>query len=583
MGSEFFTGHRLQQDDYVLSQVKVRNVKSLDEIALPLRKLNVVLGSNSAGKSTLLQCLALLAQSSTNFGRGDLSLNGSLVKLGSFEEFRRRGTSGDPEIEIELSGGERSDFPWQTRKMSPIKISAFYRMGQLGPRRGVANIKSAGIKVNSENHETLFEWKNLPINQEIDWNFRVVECSNGDFGVFDDSKSPVDIFPNSFLGYQKYSEWLVKSLLWYETIAKTRKTKRKGVNSHTFQKNLAEIVRRHAEILRDSTGDERKESSNYHDFIFGRAMSMVENSKIDYLANHINRTSQSDLEEIVDTLVLKSPLLEKPLLLPKIGANLSSENRLSSIASTKVVDFFRTKVHYLGPLRLEPTASQKQELEPIPSAPVGAKGEYFGYQLTYGRSANRLKAYPRPKGLPAKNQKLGDAVQEWMKWMSLGDVLVVREEGREGLQTRTDNEALYQKGTGLSQILPVLVLGLVAEPGSVTVIEQPELHLHPAVQQKLGDFFVQVSKSGRKFLIESHSEYMVTRLRKLVFVDGESSSGVAIVFATQKENKSSTKSKTILEVAEITDSGDLTSWPKGFFDFANDDEAQIILKRFRED
>jgi hypothetical protein len=416
----------------------------------------------------------------------------------------------------------------------------------------------------------------------VDWNFRVVECSNGDLGIFDDTKSPVDIFPSSFLSYQKYSELLVSSLRWHQARVKPGKTSRKGVNNQTFQKNISEIIRLHSKVLAESVGEPNASRSVQKDVVFGRFMSFVENSKIDYLVNYINKASQDDLVEIVDTLVLKSPLMERPLLLPKLGATFTNEYILPSIAASKIVDLFRAKFNYLGPLRLEPTASQKIDLEPSPAAPVGAKGEYFGYQLTYGKSSQRQKLYPRPKGMAAKSQKLGDAVQEWMKWMDLGEQLETKEEGRDGLQTRTDKEAMYQKGTGLSQILPVLVLGLVAEPGTMTVIEQPELHLHPAVQQKLGDFFLQLSKSGRRFMIESHSEYIVTRLRKLVYVDGEKSSDVAIVFATQIDNKAGTKRKTVLEVAEITESGDLTSWPKGFFDFANDDEAQILMKRFKD-
>ena len=579
---EVITQQRLQQDDFVISKIGVRNIKSLEDVQLPIRNLNVVLGSNSAGKSTMLQCLALLAQSSTNFGRADLSLNGSLVKFGSFEEFRRRGSSKDPEIEIVIAGGQRTGPVSQYSKVTPLHVRASFTLAQVGPNRGIANIRAAKIQIGAEGYETSFEWQSLSINPDVDWNFRVVECSNGDLGVFDDTKSPIDIFPSSFLSYQTYSQWLVSSLRWHQARVKPGKTSKKGVNNQTFQKNISEIILLHSKVLAESVGEPNASRSIQKDVEFGRAMSFVEYSKIDYLANYINKASQEDLVEIVDTLVLKSPLMERPLLLPKLGANFTGEYLLPSIAASKILDLFRAKFNYLGPLRLEPTASQKIDLEPSPSAPVGAKGEYFGYQLSYGKSSQRQKQYPRPKGMAAKSQKLSDAVQEWMKWMDLGEQLETKEEGRDGLQTRTDKEAMYQKGTGLSQILPVLVLGLVAEPGTMTVIEQPELHLHPAVQQKLGDFFLQLSKSGRRFMIESHSEYMVTRLRKLVYVDGEKSSDVAIVFATQIDNKAGTKRKTVLELAEITESGDLTSWPKGFFDFANDDEAQIIMKRFKD-
>ncbi|WP_162528596.1 AAA family ATPase [Mycolicibacterium sp. CBMA 361] len=72
---------------------------------------------------------------------------------------------------------------------------------------------------------------------------------------------------------------------------------------------------------------------------------------------------------------------------------------------------------------------------------------------------------------------------------------------------------LTSVGTGVSQVLPVLVMCLQAPPGSLLLIEQPELHLNPAVQQKLADFLLAIAASGRQLLVETHSDYLITRLR----------------------------------------------------------------------
>ena len=69
-------------------------------------------------------------------------------------------------------------------------------------------------------------------------------------------------------------------------------------------------------------------------------------------------------------------------------------------------------------------------------------------------------------------------------------------------------------GVGISQVLPVVV---AAQDGSASVvcIEQPELHIHPAVQVGLGDLFIDgVSNQRLSFLVETHSEHLVMRLQR---------------------------------------------------------------------
>ena len=69
-------------------------------------------------------------------------------------------------------------------------------------------------------------------------------------------------------------------------------------------------------------------------------------------------------------------------------------------------------------------------------------------------------------------------------------------------------------GVGISQVLPVVV---AAQDGnaSIVCIEQPELHVHPAVQVGLGDLFIDgAMNKGLSFLIETHSEHLVMRLQR---------------------------------------------------------------------
>ena len=69
-------------------------------------------------------------------------------------------------------------------------------------------------------------------------------------------------------------------------------------------------------------------------------------------------------------------------------------------------------------------------------------------------------------------------------------------------------------GYGISQILPVIVQGLLMRPGSLYMVQQPELHLHPDAQAGLADYFLYLASYGVRVMIETHSEYLLIRLRR---------------------------------------------------------------------
>ncbi|EKE05979.1 MAG: hypothetical protein ACD_19C00135G0003, partial [uncultured bacterium] len=88
-------------------------------------------------------------------------------------------------------------------------------------------------------------------------------------------------------------------------------------------------------------------------------------------------------------------------------------------------------------------------------------------------------------------------------------------------------------GFGISQVLPVIIQGFLSHNETLTLIEQPEIHLHPKMQADLADLFIEIVFSNRKkpskyLLIETHSEYLLKRLRRRISENVISAEDVAI-------------------------------------------------------
>lgn len=132
-------------------------------------------------------------------------------------------------------------------------------------------------------------------------------------------------------------------------------------------------------------------------------------------------------------------------------------------------------------------------------------------------------------------------------------------------------------GTGISQLLPVLV-NAAGGKKQLIAIEQPELHLHPALQAELGDVFIESALGGNenKFLIETHSEQLILRIMRRI---RESNAGkqpnnlpavkpddVAILFVQPTESGAVVKHLRVDERGRLLD-----EWPGGFFEESFDE------------
>lgn len=132
---------------------------------------------------------------------------------------------------------------------------------------------------------------------------------------------------------------------------------------------------------------------------------------------------------------------------------------------------------------------------------------------------------------------------------------------------------LYDVGFGVSQVLPIIVEGFYAQPGSLILIEQPEIHLHPKLQSEMGDLLIDIARSDKKLIIETHSEHLLLRIQRRITEGTLKSNDVAIYFFNY------TNDGTRIERIDIDDLGRFKNWPTGFFE-EDVEESFAITKAF---
>ncbi|OPC78813.1 hypothetical protein B4N89_32240 [Embleya scabrispora] len=127
-------------------------------------------------------------------------------------------------------------------------------------------------------------------------------------------------------------------------------------------------------------------------------------------------------------------------------------------------------------------------------------------------------------------------------------------------------------GFGISYALPVIVAGLLTRPGDMLLVENPEAHLHPAGQSKLGRLLARIAGSGVQVVVETHSDHMVNGARLAVAEDRSLRAEDMVVHYFDTEGTTPIR---------INDKGELDHWPTGFFDQIESDLGRLANARRR--
>lgn len=132
--------------------------------------------------------------------------------------------------------------------------------------------------------------------------------------------------------------------------------------------------------------------------------------------------------------------------------------------------------------------------------------------------------------------------------------------------------SLQDVGVGISQILPILIHAY-GESEKLIAIEQPEIHIHPALQAEIGDLFIESALGENKntFVLETHSEHLILRILRRIreTTRGQLKEGltpitkddIAVLYVQPGEDGAEVKELRVSEHGQFID-----SWPNGFFE-----------------
>ena len=218
---------------------------------------------------------------------------------------------------------------------------------------------------------------------------------------------------------------------------------------------------------------------------------------------------------------------------------------------------------YITAERIAPQETYPLE-DPRLVSVVGPRGEHAVSVLHWGQDEPVLSRLVLP-GAPAIRLR---QVERRMSTLFPGCQIDLQQAPRANAVTlglRTSNATEFHSpvhtGFGLTQILPVMVAALSATKGDIILIENPEVHLHPAGQALMGQFLADVARAGIQVIVETHSDHVLSGVRRAVKASSLNSEQVAIHFFRPPSDET-----TQVLSPTLDDSGNIDDWPDGFFD-----------------
>ncbi|MCE7797354.1 DUF3696 domain-containing protein [Sphingobium sufflavum] len=503
----------------MLKAISVQNYRGFSQpTTLHLRPLTILLGRNSSGKSSLTRLIPLLQQSLERQSSSPILWSSESVDLGNISDVITHDTAA-----AELRIGFQVSVP---------NFYAFLNRSRYGfvstPGNPSADLEYT-MRLSADGARTKFNGILIRIGEQtlsVDWDgdgnvtrFAVndVEFPLGEARYKADTKS---VFPEISRLFEKDEiTHSARTPLFYDDI---RPALENVIHGRTAAEKIDFFARHFSYLPREKARE---------------ALRQFPNAVSRKVSDHNSRVI-SDLSMIND--------------LPRIMQTLNILVAPDLLASA-----------YIGPSRA--SGKRFDRIQELSVDRLDASGDNTAMYV-YSLSEEERQSF---------NDLLVRACGHVMQVEESGPGHVSIKVGRQG-QAHFENIA--DVGFGFSQLVPVIAqLHAVRERNSnrsglsgnsvVFAVEQPELHLHPAMQANLADLFVAaVSRTSSKditttILVETHSETLVSQLGVLI-AEGEISSDDVAVYFVEKDERSGTSSLT--EKKFGTD-GLISDWPIGFF------------------
>lgn len=470
-----------------LSSIRFRKFKAFaDSGKIPLKPITLIVGKNSAGKSSLIRGLAAAAQTSKEIKpvASDFRLIGENVNLGTyFDTIHLNNKKDNFTLDFEIMPGREG---YDSR----YNFSYTYTNDITDP----LGAKLHSVKVENNNVELLKArepYKKIPRKMQKD--FPILNLPRDRSILKGLSMNEEKIFPKKV---DSYSE---------------------------KEKILNEALEAFSEVMREREGKtpEEVESETNH-------IAQLEDFEI--LLHQNNSPFSSFDDSLTET----------------IGETISMSSTLRR---------FLASSSYIGPIRLEPVREAK--LAQGSSRRIGSKGENLEKLLHNKLSdinfKNELNQHLKDLGIADSIHTLPSFTKVDGKDEPTGYIKVQLEKsGR--------MRSLMDLGSGTSQVLPV-VFEIVVRNNTLILLEQPELHLHPAAQSAMGSVLKSAIEQGNQLIVETHSANIIERLRRLIREGELDKNYVNIIYVG-----SNNKNETFCQNIGFDENGEFTEeWPEDTF------------------
>lgn len=547
--------------EVTVKSIRIQNIRSLKDTGdIQMLPINILVGQNSSGKSTFLRTLPLLKQSINKRTDGPLLWAGDVddyVDFGSFQET----VTNDGSDRIILSFGIPNN------AFTDAAFSFFYNretMEQIREFLSEDDILTYSITIQRKSRKR----ENISVihlkSKMHDVAIRDIKTNNIAEKVLIDGREVID-------ARRIRENDVVNSEIYYHPSYRYSELFGFVIPPISYQiLELFESIKR----WRSEVGHSEIEADNYSRYhtqsAFCTALEIIGaclcyNIPIDAISAKQRQTSKANLGKEESTWLLRIvDYIHAADLQDKINAKDLAILSFSFSILGPIESFIKTffnQVHYIAPLRA--TAERYYRLRNLSLSEVDYQGKNLAMFLN-GLSSKRMKSF-----------------QEWTDDL-FGFHALVKESGGHlsvGI-SRVDNNLsvnLSDTGFGYSQILPIITQlwdlstrerqNRDAAAPLVIAIEQPELHLHPALQYNLAKAFIAAIDLAKKhhyqlqLILETHSETIVNYFGRAVENNVISKENVQVLmFERDQETMYTTVRR-----SEFDNDGYLSNWPIGFF------------------